>query len=629
MKTLLAWLDDRTGYKDILHETLYEAVPGGARWRYVWGSTLVFTFMVQLITGLFLWTAYSPSAQTAWESVYYIQEIMWLGNILRGIHHYAAQAMVVLMAIHLMQVVVDGAYRAPREINFWLGLVLMQIVLGLSLTGYLLPWDQKGYYATQVTTKIMGATPLIGQQVQELAQGGPEYGHHTLTRFFAMHAGILPGLLMAFLALHIYVFRRHGLTVCEKRRGEDTVFWPDQVLKDAVACLGVLAVVLGLAIFRGAELSAPADSSQAYSAARPEWYFLFLFRFLRFEAVEHFGLAFGAIIVPGAIMGIIAAMPIIGWWKLGHKFNVAFMWFLAIGIIGLTGLAMYEDNNDVGHQAAITEAHRDSIRIKELASREDMIPSAGAVTLLRDDPFIQGPRIFAAACASCHRYNGHNGRGMQVVETQDVDGVKTTVPAVATAADLGNFGSREWMKSVVTDFSTLFADVKNGDAYKKGSKEEDAEYFDPDNSEMADWSGNHDALVSADNKADLDALVEFMVQQAGHTRVEIDTAAATRGKELALNGSWSGDLEGTSCSDCHSTMGDKFVAEDDESGYPNIAEYASAAWLRDFISNPGTAHHYGNKNSMPAFEQKLLPQDIDLLVRWMTGDFYPTKLDRL
>jgi ubiquinol-cytochrome c reductase cytochrome b subunit len=233
MNKLINWLETRTGFKAIMHEALYERVPGGARWRYVWGSTLVFTFTLQVITGFMLWSAYSPSTRTAWESVYYIQHEMYLGNIIRGLHHYAAQAMVVLMAIHLVQVIIDGAYKAPREMNFWLGIVLMMIVLGLSLTGYLLPWDQKGYYATQVTTNIMSASPGVGREVQVLAQGGSDYGHLTLTRFFAMHAGILPTLLVAFLALHVYVFRRHGLTVHDPKRAPDTTFWPDQVLKEA------------------------------------------------------------------------------------------------------------------------------------------------------------------------------------------------------------------------------------------------------------------------------------------------------------------------------------------------------------------------------------------------------------
>ena len=133
---LADFLDDRTGYRAVMHEALYERVPGGARWRYVWGSTLVFAFMTQVITGLVLWSSYSASAQTAWESVYYIQHEMTGGWLLRGIHHVMAQAMVVLHALHLMQVVIDGAYRAPREVNFWLGLVLMMLVLGMALTGY-------------------------------------------------------------------------------------------------------------------------------------------------------------------------------------------------------------------------------------------------------------------------------------------------------------------------------------------------------------------------------------------------------------------------------------------------------------------------------------------------------------
>ena len=137
----LNWIDTRTRYKAIVRTALYENIPGGSRWRYVWGSTLLFTFKIQLVTGFFLWMAYSPSSQTAWESVYYIQNEMTGGWLLRGIHHYASQVMIVLLALHLLQVIIDGAYRAPREFNFWIGLLLLQLVLALGLTGYLLPWD--------------------------------------------------------------------------------------------------------------------------------------------------------------------------------------------------------------------------------------------------------------------------------------------------------------------------------------------------------------------------------------------------------------------------------------------------------------------------------------------------------
>ncbi len=127
------------------------------------GQHAQFCFFVQVVTGLVLWAAYSPSRQTAWESVYYIQHEMTAGWLLRGVHHFTAHAMVVLLAIHFVQVVIDGAYRAPREINFWIGLILMQIVLALALTGYLLPWDQKGYWATKVATNMMALVPVVGE----------------------------------------------------------------------------------------------------------------------------------------------------------------------------------------------------------------------------------------------------------------------------------------------------------------------------------------------------------------------------------------------------------------------------------------------------------------------------------
>jgi ubiquinol-cytochrome c reductase cytochrome b subunit len=644
MKALINWLDDRTGFRPLMQEALYERVPGGARWRYVWGSTLVFTFMLQVLTGFMMWMAYSPNTRGAWESVHYIQNEMYFGNVIRGLHHYAAQAMVVLMGIHLIQVVIDGAYRAPREVNFWLGIILLKIVLGLSLTGYLLPWDQKGYYATRVTTNIVSAAPVIGPDAQVLAQGGSRYGHMTLTRFFAMHAGILPTLLVAFLALHIYCFRRHGLTVHDKDHAPETTFWPDQVLKDAVACLAVLAVLLLLAFFRGAELSAPADPVVKFDAARPEWYFLFLFRFLRFHAVESLGLTFGAIIVPGIAMGILALMPLtvkfLG--EFGHRFNKLFIWGMTAVIAVLTIMAIVEDNGDPDHQAALAEAERDAHRAHELASGPDSIPPEGAMEMMRNDPFTQGPRLFAKNCAACHRWNGHNGRGVVVMERQEVlndDGSSkepaeyTSVLAAPTAADLGSFASREWMRGIVLNYSEHFSWLKNAQWYKDAQESGD-ELIDPDNSDMADWSGDAEALAAPEQRDDVNAIIEFLVSEAAHGKTTTDAAQVARGREVAVDGDW--DLE--SCSTCHTSIGNEFMASDDDAdGFPSLAQYGSAAWLKDFIRNPGAARHYGEKNQMPAYNsEKLGDRELDLLVRWMTGDYpestvedYPRMLSQL
>ncbi|MCA9217693.1 MAG: cytochrome b N-terminal domain-containing protein, partial [Planctomycetales bacterium] len=566
----------------------------------------------------------SPSAQTAWESVYYIQNEMHYGSVVRGIHHYSSAIMVVLLAIHLIQVIIDGAYKAPREINFWLGLILMQIVLALSLTGYLLPWDQKGYYATQVTTKIVGASPVVGPQLQELVQGGPKYGHHTLTRFFAMHAGVLPGLLVAFLGLHIYVFRRHGIHVPDEDRGPTQRFWPDQILKDAVACLGVLAVILMCAIFKGAELSAPADPSEAYSAARPEWYFLFLFRFLRFEAVEHFGLAFGAIYVPGIIMGVIALMPIIAMIKGGHRFNVLFMWTLAICVIGLTGLAVIEDSRDSDHQAAIAEAERDAHRVKELAGLPDMIPVEGAGSLLKNDPFTQGPRLFAKHCSSCHRYNGHNGRG-RLVTDMDPATEKSFVSS-PTASDLGNFATRDWWRSVLSDFENHMKPATNS-GYDLEASAGDG---------MVMWcSDNAEVLKDPQNKDDVDAMIEYLASLSGNPQLELDGDKLARGEEIISGGELtSGSI--SSCTDCHAGIGSDFELGAENGGYPELNQYGSVAWLKAFIQHPESEQFYGERNVMVSYAEKLSEHELDMLARWLAGDYaeshvhdYPSKLDEL
>src|SRR5260370_27624010 len=149
LKHLGDWLDHRTGFRKLVGVLLIEHIPGGAKWRYVWGSCLAFVFLIQLATGILLMTAYTPGYSTPWSSVYFIQYEMDFGWLIRGLHHFGSQGMVVLLGIHMLQVVIAGAHLPPREINWWLGLGLLGLGLALSLTGSLLPWHQKGYWATK------------------------------------------------------------------------------------------------------------------------------------------------------------------------------------------------------------------------------------------------------------------------------------------------------------------------------------------------------------------------------------------------------------------------------------------------------------------------------------------------
>jgi len=596
MKALYDWLDRRTGCRAIVHSALYENVPGGARWRYVWGSTLTFALAVQFITGIFLWMAYSPSSQTAWESVYYIQDEMSGGWLLRGIHHYTAQAMTILLVLHLMQVIIDGAYKAPREVNFWFGLILLQLVLALSLTGYLLPWDQKGFWATKVATNLTAVVPLIGPGLQKVIIGGSEYGHHTLTRFFALHAGVLPASITGLVIGHIYLFRRHGLTAKEPRRRPDAAFWPDQVLRDAVACLAVMAAVLFLIVRPrlfaehgplGAELGAPADATEPYSAARPEWYFLFLFQFLKFFPGQTE--IWGAIVIPGLVMFVVFLMPFFGKWKLGHRFNLGFLVCLLAGAGLLTGLAVLEDKHNQTYVAAVKTAEHDAQRVRVLAKSPAGIPPEGAVKLLRNDPLTQGPKLFSQKCAGCHRYNGTDGLGRIPKESQ-------------SASDLKGFASREWLSGLLDQNKIVSTN------YFGGTKFHDGKMSRFVNKDVATYTPEQQEKLKKVIFA-VSAEAQLKSQLAADQR---DAAAIQEGRTLIQ--------EEMKCANCH-----QFHKKDEEATAPNLTGYGSRRWLINFINNPKHADFYDEKNDrMPAFgsDQILNSQAIGLIADWLRGNWY-------
>ena len=578
MKRALDWFDNRTGYRRLLKEILYENVPGGARWRYVWGSCLTFAFFTQIVTGILLWSAYSPSTQTAWESVYYIQEHMAGGWFLRGVHHFMAQAMIVLLAIHLMQVVIDGAYRAPREVNFWFGVILLLITLALSLTGYLLPWDQKGYWATKVATNLVALVPLVGPEMQKLLVGGSEYGHHTLTRFFTLHAGVLPGLMIAFIVGHVYLFRKHGLTAKKPRRSRDVPFWPDQVFKDVVACLAVLLTVIFLTIyFNGAPLADPADPADQYTAARPEWYFLFLFQLLKYFPGQW--TIVGSLVIPGIVVFWLFAQPFIAKNEKGHRLNLIVLWSLLGGMVLLTWLAIAEDRSKPSFQAAVSESEQRAVRVKELAKLK-RIPVEGAVTLLREDPKTQGPRIFAAHCSSCHRYSGHDGRGNPVLEKQ-------------SAPDLAGFASREWIENLL-EYDHFVSESYFGNTKFAGGKMA---------KQLAKFEDAEKALVPK-----VAALLSDLA----------DLPYQDKLSEKEREAGFDAFFDQLACIDCHD------IEDEDEGSAPDLTGYGSREWLIAFLEDPTHERFYGSKNDrMPSFgrDKKITARDIELVADWLRKDW--------
>ncbi|MCA1665435.1 MAG: cytochrome b N-terminal domain-containing protein, partial [Myxococcales bacterium] len=267
----------------------------GTRVGRVVGPALAFSLALQAVTGLCMASFYAPSSTTAWAAVAYIQQEVTLGWFIRGLHSVGASMTVALLALHVLQSIAFGSYATALRRNWMIGLVLGALVLAFALTGYLLPWDQKGYWATQVATSLLGETPLVGDYLRRVVQGGGDYGNLTLTHFYALHTMLLPALTTTLVVLHVRWTRRTG------------AWWPDDAWRDALACAVVVAVSYALVVrSHGAPLEGPADPASAYDA-RPEWYFLPLFQLLKYlpGRIE----AIGALGLPVVVGGLLLALP--------------------------------------------------------------------------------------------------------------------------------------------------------------------------------------------------------------------------------------------------------------------------------------------------------------------------------
>ena len=213
------WLDERYPFTKAVDEALYQRVPNFANAFYYFFGGMVFILVVlQLLTGVFLSFYYIPDAGTpgnspAYNSVLFIQNTQYLGWLVRGVHFWGANILIVMVLIHMSRVYWTGSYRAPRELNWIVGVLMLLCILGLSLSGYLLPWDTKAYFATEVTIKIAGLTPpeQLGVFLKDVLQGGPVVGPPTLQRFFTIHVFLLPAVITLLMYVHFRFIRAHGI----------------------------------------------------------------------------------------------------------------------------------------------------------------------------------------------------------------------------------------------------------------------------------------------------------------------------------------------------------------------------------------------------------------------------------
>lgn len=274
-----SWLDERLGLRGIRDFLAHKTVPAHSAtlWYYFGGITL-FLFFVQVATGILLLLYYRPSPTEAYESVQFIMTRVAYGWLIRSIHSWAANLMVLAAFVHMFSVVFLHAYRRPREVTWFSGLFLLGLAMAFGFSGYLLPWNETSYFATKVGTDMAASVPLVGEHIARFLRGGDDVGGATLTRFFGFHVAVLPAITTMVLLLHLALVQKHGMSTPPGVRNEELRqirFFPNFFLRELMAWYGAVAVLACLAAIFPWELGEKADPfAPAPEGIRPEWYFL-------------------------------------------------------------------------------------------------------------------------------------------------------------------------------------------------------------------------------------------------------------------------------------------------------------------------------------------------------------------
>lgn len=344
---LADWLEHRTGLQTVTRHFLYEDIPASSGWHQVLGSMALFSFLVQMFTGILLSFNYAPTPGEAYRSVSYIMTEVTAGPLIRGLHHWGATMMIIVVVLHLTQVFIYGSYKKPREATWIVGCVLLLLTMAYGLTGYLLPWDNRAYWGTVVATRIAATAPVLGPYLTRLMGGSEGIGVVTFARFYSLHVLILPPLTLLLIGIHIYLVRKHGAAPLAGDTAPKKKFFPEQVFRDTVAIFVSFCILFLLAVAVKAPLERLANPTDTSYIPRPDWYFLFLFQTLKFfngplEVV-------GAMVLPGLATLALFLTPFIDRGTLRRVTRrttaIGIVVFAAIGWASLTAAAIVSTPN--------------------------------------------------------------------------------------------------------------------------------------------------------------------------------------------------------------------------------------------------------------------------------------------
>ena len=641
----LTWFDDRTSAPTLFNKVRGWSVPQSNPYARLIPAMVIFTFIVQVITGILLWTFYSPSAQTAWESLFYLQHKLPGGWLIRGIHHYAAQLMPIMLGIYLLCLVFSGRYRTPREFVFWTAFFLFLFSLGFSLTGDLLGWTLSGTSATLVRVRFLQMLPFIGEPLFRIVCGGSEFGTLTIPRFLVLHILVLGGGFFALLCAWRFFDYRAAKLEDDQKAGDRTQSNPriplfsNEILKYSIASFIVMTVAL-LLVYRtpilnridpesfpinehmprqaslGAHLGAPVDPATTYNAARPEWSFRALYHFCNLKKSNGDEIFPGEMkfipifVVTGCVGIYVMLIPFIGWIRVGHYFNVAAVGFLFVSLCYLTYASYHHDYIDPSMQE-FRDEEAAAARLAERAVELCLIlpiPPTGALTLVQNDPLIQGPVLYKQHCAMCHTFEPLAGESVH----PDFPPIFSDDRPVAP--NLYNPIRKEWIEGFLKldkirsadFFGTMKLDEEGKEVYasKFASGAMVGYVRDTLPSEIKDAADLYEVEDA------LDKLIDFLLSEA---QLDVPQVKATE-EQIELLGLFS-------CDTCHKTYEDSRPAIQ----APDLRGYMSRDWLIGIIADPETSRFYGNTNeSMPAYHRNaedavMTMKEIELLTDWLRG----------
>ena len=395
--------DRRMQVRTTVRQFFERHAPPGLTWWHTFGSALLALLIVQALTGTVMALYYTPSPEHAYHSAQYIATGVPFGRLVRGVHRWAASGIVVLAGLHLLRVFAMGAYKYPREPNWMVGVTALVIILGLAFTGYLLPWNQRAYWATTVGARVVGTVPVVGEALRRLLLGGSNVGVLTLTRFFGLHVFFLPGLLTLLVLFHLLLLIRQGIAAPPKREFAEISpgdYWAAydaakargrpfyiHAVRDVFMVAVVLVVVALLALTLGLPSDGPADATDVNYVPRPEWYFFPVFELL--------------------------------WWFKGRWIPIATVVIPVVFLLALFGLPLYDRNPRRAPRRrplAMTAATLVLVASGYLMYRGATAPQppparvaiAGEIVAPATDT--TGPGLFEnEGCSACHSIAGQGG----------------------------------------------------------------------------------------------------------------------------------------------------------------------------------------------------------------------------